>query len=89
MTIMRRDLIPFQSVINETPITMVVNTTVPGGTQNYRFTIPQFTYQSAEKSEFRRDGGPLTVTIPFPTALVGIDNRGGANPATMFIIEHN
>jgi hypothetical protein len=87
MTIMRRDLIPFQDAINETSLSLVVNTTTPLGTlgPQYTFTVPYFTIQSAEKSEFRRDGGPLNVVIPFPAALVGIDPV----TLTMFQIERN
>ena len=44
---------------------------------------------SAIKSDIKRDGGPLEETVPFPAALVGVDDRGGANPPTMVIIERN
>jgi hypothetical protein len=94
MKFMRADLINFRDALVETPITMTMTAQTPatftGGTpQIFRFTIPQFTLGSAVKSDFKRDGGPLEETVPFPDALVGVDDRGGANPPTMVIIERN
>ncbi len=94
MKFMRADLINFRDALAETPITMAITVATPatftGGTpQSFRFTIPQFTLGSAIKSDIKRDGGPLEETVPFPTALVGVDDRGGAFPPTMMIIERN
>jgi hypothetical protein len=86
---MRQDLIPFIDAIAETPITATLTVQDPAGTQKYNFIVPQFTWQSADKSDFKRDGGPLEVTVPFPTALVGVDDRGAPNPETTVIIERS
>jgi hypothetical protein len=90
--IMRRDLIPFADAVAELPITLEFTMQTPAGfpnLQQYKITIPQFTYQEAQKADWKRDGGPAEVTIPFPAAMVGIDDRGGANPPTTVIIERN
>lgn len=94
MKFMRADLINFRDALAEVPITMAINIATPptfgGGTpQQFRFTIPQFTLGSSIKTDIKRDGGPLEETVPFPAALVGVDDRGGANPPTMVIIERN
>ncbi len=90
--LMRADLIPFIDAIAETPITLTLTVSEPSGVadpKSFNFIIPQFTYQHADKSDFKRDGGPLEVTIPFPAAMVGVDDRGGAVPATTMIIERS
>jgi hypothetical protein len=89
-TIMRSDLVAFNAFINETPLVFVVTVTEPSpGTGIMRFTIPNMTLGMCEKSEFKRDGGPLTVNIQVPDSRVGIDLSGGPNPATMFQIERS
>jgi hypothetical protein len=90
--VMRRDLIPFIDAVAELPITLELTLSTPAGfspSQIYKITIPQFTYQQADKADWKRDGGPAEVTLPFPTAMVGIDDRGGGNPPTTVIIERS
>ena len=90
--LMRSDLIPFIDAIAETPITLTLTVSEPPGVGNpksFNFIIPQFTYQHADKGDFKRDGGPLEVTIPFPAAMTGVDDRGGNNPETTMIIERS
>jgi hypothetical protein len=89
-TIMRQDLAVFNDFISETPLVFAVTVTEPSpGTGVMRFTIPNMTLGMAEKSEYKRDGGPMTVNIQVPDARVGIDLSGGPNPATMFQIERS
>ncbi len=87
--IMRRDLQPFIDAIDETSISMSMTASTPDLSQQLKFTVPFFTFQQAVKSDFKRDGGPLEVTIPIPAALVGVDTTGDPNPPTMVIIERN
>ncbi len=94
MKFMRADLLNFRNALAETPISMEMTATTPitftGGTaQTFKITIPQFTLGSAIKSDFKRDGGPLEESVPFPSALVGVDDRGGAFPPTMVIMERS
>lgn len=89
LTVMRRDLVPYQQALDEVSITMSATMTVPDGSQILKITVPFLTYQNAMKSDYKRDGGPLTVKLDFPEALVGIDVRGGTNPPTMVIFERN
>lgn len=89
-TIMRQDLTAFNNFIAETPLVLAVTVAEPtGGTGVMKFTIPNLTLGMAEKSEYKRDGGPMTVNIQVPDSRVGIDLSGGPNPATMVIIERN
>jgi hypothetical protein len=89
-TIMRQDLVAFNDFINETPLVIAITVTEPTpGTGIMKFTIPNMTLGMCEKSEYKRDGGPMTVNIQVPDARVGIDLSGGANPATMVIIERS
>lgn len=94
MKMMRADLIAFRDALAELPVTMTMTAQTPpvtfGGTsQILKFTIPNMTFGAAVKSDFKRDGGPLEVTVPFPSALIGVDDSGGINPPTMLIIERN
>jgi hypothetical protein len=89
-TIMRQDLVAFNSFIAETPLVFVITVAEPSpGTGVMKFTIPNMTLGMAEKSEYKRDGGPMTVNIQVPDSRVGIDLSGGGNPATMVIIERS
>jgi hypothetical protein len=45
--------------------------------------VPNFTLGSVDKSALSKAGGPRTQTMAVPTALVGIDNTGGAFDSTM------
>jgi hypothetical protein len=45
--------------------------------------VPNFTLGSVDKSALAKAGGPRTQTMAVPTALVGIDNTGGAFDSTM------
>lgn len=88
--VMRRDLVPFIDAIAETVVTMSMTAQTPDGSQKLKFTIPQFTFQQAVKSDFKRDGGPLEVTIPFPEALVGVDDGTNiSGQPTMVVIERS
>ncbi len=88
--VMRRDLVPFVDAIDETVVTMSMLAQTPDAAQQLKFTIPQFTFQQAVKSDFKRDGGPLEVTIPFPEALVGVDDGTNISGSpTMVVIERN
>lgn len=89
-TVMEQDLSTFNQFINETPLVFSVEVDEPSpGSGKLKFTIPNMTLGQATKSDFRRDGGPLTRNIQVPDARVGIDLSGGANPATMVIIERS
>jgi len=90
LTVMESDLVTFNDFIAETPLVIEITITEPSpGTGIIKFTLPNFTLGQATKSDMRRDGGPLTRNIQVPTARVGVDNSGGANPATMVTIETN
>jgi hypothetical protein len=90
LTVMRTDLVAFNDFIAETPLEIQFTVSEPSpGTGIMRFTVPNLTLGQATKSDFKRDGGPLTVNIQVPDSRVGIDLRGGANPATMVIIERS
>jgi hypothetical protein len=89
-TVMMSDLDNFNNFIAETPLVFVITVSEPSpGTGVMRFTIPNMTLGMAEFSEYKRDGGPMTVNIQVPDARVGIDLSGGPNPATMVIIERS
>jgi hypothetical protein len=46
--------------------------------------VPNFTLGSVDKSALAKAGGPRTQTVSVPSALVGIDERGGAfDPTTV------
>lgn len=89
-TIMRQDEVAFQNFLNETPLVLQVTVAEPSpGTGVIRFIIPHLTLGQATKSEYKRDGGPMSVNIQVPDARVGIDLSGGGNPATMVIIDRS
>lgn len=45
--------------------------------------VPNFTIGGVDKSALSREGGPRTITIQVPEALVGKDDAGGAYDASM------
>ena len=89
-TIMRQDLVVFTDFLGATPLVLQVTVAEPApGTGIIRFIIPNLTLGQATKSDFKRDGGPMTVNIQVPDARVGIDLSGGGNPETMVIIDRS
>lgn len=89
LTAMRKDLLDVADFLAETPLSLsllaVENETAPA--DFFSLVIPNFTYGSVDKSALSKQGGPRTVTRAVPSALVGVDTRGGAYPATQAIIQ--
>jgi hypothetical protein len=88
ITALRKDLLNVIDFIDETPLSLHV-TFAQEGDEPQDFVslfVPNFTLGSVDKSALSKAGGPRTVTMAVPAALVGIDSRGGAFDATMITI---
>jgi hypothetical protein len=89
LTMLRKDLQAVSDFIDETPLSLHVllqeNETAPASFVSIY--VPNFTLGSATKSALAKQGGPRTVTIAVPAALVGIDNTGAGYSATAVKIQ--
>ena len=86
LTMLRSDLLDVADFINETQLSLSCTVVDPDG--NYiHFHVPNFTFGSVDKSALSKDGGARTQTIAVPSALIGIDEQGGAFDTTTLKIQ--
>lgn len=89
LSMLRKDLQAVSDFIDETPLSLHVllqeNETAPASF--FSLYVPNFTLGSATKSALAKQGGPRTVTIAVPAALVGIDTTGSGYDATAVKIQ--
>ncbi len=89
ITLLRRDLQAVSDFIDETPLSLHVllqeNETAPASFVS--IFVPNFTLGGATKSALAKEGGPRTVTIPVPSALVGVDETGAGYDATQIKLQ--
>lgn len=81
VTALKKDIARVQQYLDEDELSLhlVFEENEPGAADFCAFYLPNITLASATKSELGQDNG-RTVTF---TCLVGVDERGGAHPATM------
>jgi hypothetical protein len=91
LTALRKDLVFLQDFVAETQysihILAVENEAEPKSFASIY--IPNLTLGGVTKSAYSAAAGPMTQTIAIPMALVGRDNTGPANDATMIKIQSN
>lgn len=89
ISMLRKDLLSVADFIAETPLTLHVLATENEAAPESFFSlfVPNFTLGSVDKSALAKAGGPRTQTISIPSALIGIDNTGGAFDATQVKIQ--
>ena len=89
LSMLRKDLQAVSDFIDETPLSLHVlcqeNEAAPASF--FSLYVPNFTLGSVDKSALAKAGGPRTVTISVPAALVGIDNTGSGYDATAVKIQ--
>ncbi|HEV2502333.1 MAG TPA: phage tail tube protein [Mesorhizobium sp.] len=90
LTVLRKDLLAVADFINEQPLSLhfLAGTNPETGPADFfSLAVPNFTYGAVDKSAVAKAGGARTETRTVPTALVGIDERGGAYDRTMIKIQ--
>lgn len=88
-TALRTDLLAISDLLAETSYSLhvlaVENEAEPK--DFISIVVPNFTLGSVQKSALNKAGGPRTITVAVPPALVGKDNSGAAFDATMIKIQ--
>jgi hypothetical protein len=90
LTALRKDVAAVADFIDETQMSLHMMFARDGDDPDSDFLsifVPNFTLGSVDKSALSKQGGPRTITMAVPSALVGIDKRGGAFDPTMITIQ--
>jgi hypothetical protein len=90
LTALRKDVAAVADFISEEQLSLHMMFARDGDDPDSDFLsiyVPNFTLGSVDKSALSKQGGPRTITMAVPTALVGIDKRGGAFDPTMITIQ--
>lgn len=84
LTTLRKDMLDVADFLAENQVSLHLLATENESEPKSFFSlvVPNFTYGAIDKSEMSKAAGARTTTRQVPSALIGVDTRGGAYPAT-------